>query len=174
MDTEIRSWMVGVGFESEEVSTPVERVRLSGGQKRELAGLTGLMMASTVFFLTPLVLSTPEPSLEMAPLERTAVTLAVPVAAHASVPAPAPAAVLSGDHSQMPAARAPRGSSGRIAAPLVTSRAFVSTHARNTPGTAAGKGQISARRKGISTGLMRALVGSGRYRVQPFPSPTAN
>ena len=162
--------MVGVGFESDSDGPAcVEKVTLSPGQKRELAGVTGLVMASTVFFLTPLVLSAPEPSLEMAPLERTAVPLMVSAAAHAPVSAPAPAAVSSAGRSRT--ARAQGDARVRRAAPLAPPRGFVSSVALNTPVNAAGKAASSTRKKVTSNGLVRALVGSGRYRVQPFPSP---
>lgn len=172
MDREIRSWMVGVGFEAEGVEAPViEKVTLSTGQKRELAGLTGLVMASTVFFLTPLVVSAPEPSLELAALERTAVPLAVPVAAHAPVPTPAPEAIASPGRNRTAAPRAPGGSRARAAVPLAPSRALVII-AVAPPPPALMKNADPARRKGPN-GLVRALVGSGRYRVQPFPTPTS-
>lgn len=159
--------MVGVGFESADAPAPVEKITLSAGQVRELAGYTGLVMASTVFFLTPLVLSAPQPSLEMAPLERLAVPLSV------SVVTPAAMSPSSRFRSRAAAPRAQGGSRARRGAPLAPSRTFVATGPINAPAKGAAKAVAPDQRKNGPNGLLRALVGSGRYRVQPFPLPTS-
>ena len=174
--------MVGVGFEADVSDTAHEKVTLSTGQKRELAGITGLVMASTVFFLTPLVLSAPEPALEMAPLERIAVPIALPVVAQEPASAHVQTLALdrkaglgSGDSGARGAApRASRVSGVRSAGPLAPARTFATSRAVMTRMTVGGKLTPAARRKGGSNMLMRVLVGSGRYRVQPFPSPTSD
>lgn len=166
--------MVGVGFEADVAETAHEKVTLSTGHKRELAGITGLVMASTVFFLTPLVLSAPEPALEMAPLERITVPMiALPIVA--PEPAAAPVQTLALDRSRGAVPRVQRVSRVRSGAPLAPSRAFATAGAVvMTPMNGGGKQTPAARRKGRSSVLMRVLVGSGRYRVQPFPSPTSD
>lgn len=163
--------MVGVGFESEDAPAPVEKITLSAGQIRELAGYTGLVMASTVFFLTPLVLLAPQPSLEMAPLERLTVPLSVSVVTLGREPAAmAPSSRL---RSRAAAPRAQGGSRVRPAAPLAPSRTFVASGPMSAPAKGAAKEVGPDQRKSGPNGLLRALVGSGRYRVQPFPLPAS-
>lgn len=166
MDHDTRSWLVGVPFASVSAPAARERVALSSGQKRELASFTGLVMASTVFFLTPLLVAPaapvpPDPQLVHTPLA-TPPALRVeftPVGAASATPARrarAVPAVLRG--APLPPERA--------VAAAVRVRAF--TVPKNVE-----KANGRARRKGISGGLIRALVGSGRYRVQPFPTPAS-
>lgn len=137
---------------------------------RELAGYTGLVMASTVFFLTPLVLSAPQPALEMAPLER----LAVPLAVSVVTPVREPAAMSPSSRFRSPAAppRAQGGSRVRRAAPLAPSRTSVATVVMNAPAKGA-KDVAPGQRRNSPNGLLRVLVGSGRHRVQPFPLPAS-
>ena len=58
MDKDTQSWLVGVPFDTVESGTRRAPV-LSARHKRELASVTGLVMASIAFFLTPLLLSSP-------------------------------------------------------------------------------------------------------------------
>jgi hypothetical protein len=162
MDNETRSWLVGVPFNTESTGARRERLALSRGQKRELAGFTGLLMASTVFFLTPLLVSAPAPPPEASQLVQTlgATLQRTPVSLVAS-PAVVAAAV----------AAAPRARS--TAAPLVPVRPLAAVVAVTGPLNARARENAGARRKGMSGGLVRALVGSGRYRVQPFPLPAS-
>jgi hypothetical protein len=167
MDNETRSWLVGVPFNTESTGARRERLALSRGQKRELAGFTGLLMASTVFFLTPLLVSAPAPPPEASQLVQTlgATLQRTPVSLVAS-PAVVAAAVAA-------APRARSTSAARGAAPLVPVRPLAAVVAVTEPLNARARENAGARRKGMSGGLVRALVGSGRYRVQPFPLPAS-
>ena len=159
MDNETRSWLIAVPFDTHDTPANDETRAfsvgaLTVGQKRELASFTGLVMATTVFFLTPLLRS-PEPQ---APAPRVpthaevAVTLPVVATPQPAVPEARPVV-----HSRRPARAA--------VSPVAT--------APSPSASAPAKEIAREKRKGISGTLMRVLVGNGRHRVQPFPTPAS-
>jgi hypothetical protein len=157
MDNETRSWLIGVPFDANESAEKHERPALSKGQKRELARFTGLVMASTVFFLTPLLLSAPGGDSQTSPSLGT-------IAATQPAPELIP-----------PPIRTRSAALAKRAASAPRARAAVATVAINQAPKAPVKEETLRKdRKGISAGILRALVGSGRYRVQPFPTPTSS
>ena len=130
MDKDTQSWLIGVPFEAQENHEPRETPVLSRRQKRELACVTGLVMASIAFFLTPLFSSATARS-EMTQASSASESV-VAYATHV-------------DAEVRPTSTIKRAS--------------------NNPRPRAG-----ARRKNPA-GLLRAFIGNGRYRVQPFPTP---
>lgn len=205
MDHDTHGWLVGVPFETQH-DKPHERLRLSPRHKRELANLTGVMMASTVFFLTPLLVSAPEhvapePGASTVEVDsvgargdvpqgastdsgqvlstgsaQTSQTTVVPATATSAVessPAPRGTAATSA-HGVRPAIARKSGREGlnlRRSAPSL--RPAVVRAVNTTPASAQMKDR-DRRRKGFSGGLLRVLVGSGRHRVQPFPTPATS
>jgi hypothetical protein len=195
MDRETRGWLVGVPFKAED-DTRHTHVRLSPRHRWELANLTGVMMASTVFFLTPLLVSAPAPdglgvapsAMEgdgPAPNDADRAELAHPraltTADAESMAARSTDASLPLRPAAAPAsARTPRSVSRRSSHDALTLRRSAPsvrsarlTVAVNTTPAATKTKQRDRRRKGLSGGLLRVLVGSGRHRVQPFPTPAA-
>ena len=169
MDNQTRSWLVGVPFSTDDTPVMPDRPALSPGQKRELASFTGLVMASTVFFLTPLLLPSSEDALQGAGAPLAQASVATPA------PMDAPAPVLTAIRSAArPAERTRSRPVALRGAPLAPVRTI-------GPGTAkvshtvivAAKESSRERRKGVASGLLRALVGSGRHWVQPFPTPSS-
>ena len=187
MDQDTQSWLVGVPFDTNH-GTPHERLRLSSRHKWELANLTGIVMASTVFFLTPLLVTAP--ASESVEASADAVEVAVPEsapevqpavrnpnAAVTAVPSTQSAPVPDG-HVTTPAVQASRLSASSRSATeaqalrrTTTSLRPATLRAVNAPPSAGKFEERDRRRKGFSGGLKRVLVGSGRHRVQPFPTP---
>lgn len=173
MDKETRSWLVGVPFGTDGKTTPHERPVLSRRQKRELASLTGVVMASTVFFLTPLLVSAPAaPELESQLAQDLATPGETPFvsitnAGTASLPVPALVRTVSAT-SLSPAPVAFRRNVSAVRRPVAATVAL-----NAVPTSVPSKESARGRRKSISSGLLRVLVGSGRHRVQPFPTPAS-
>jgi hypothetical protein len=198
MDQETQGWLVGVPFDTNQ-GTHHERLRLSARHKWELANLTGVVMASTVFFLTPLMVSAPpHDTLEPGP---STVEGTGPSSVEDARPSGASGANESSvaEGQENPATLQTGVGRGTIRMPVGTSspalqstRSVVSrrpsaqalavqrsaqplrpaiVRAVNAPSSSAQSKERDRRRKGISNGLLRVLVGSGRHRVQPFPTP---
>ena len=187
MDQETQSWLVGVPFDTNH-GVRHERLRLSPRHKWELANLTGIVMASTVFFLTPLLVTVPAPESVDA-----SATNAVEVDVPDSVPMQPAVRSVSAPVAAVPSTQSAPVREGHVATPAVQPSGLTisgrsATHAQalrrtttslrptivravNAAPTAAQFRERDRRRKGFSSGLKRVLVGDGRHRVQPFPTP---